>query len=113
MEDMSNKEMKDLVKLLEEKGAQDITLLNVTNNTSWADYLLIATVNSQVQARGLEKYLKEFMNETDRELRKEASKNNDENWFLYDAGDVVINLMTREAREFYQLEELWFEAEQI
>lgn len=113
MDDTLSKEMKDLVSLLEDKGAQDVSLLDIAANTSWADFLVVATITSQVQARGLEKYIKEFMDETQRDLKKEGSKNNEETWFLYDAGDVVINLMTREARDFYQLEDLWFEAENL
>ena len=30
-----------------------------------------------------------------------------EDWVLVDAGDVVIHLMSADAREFYDLESLW------
>jgi len=107
---MLNKEINELKELLEEKGTQDLTVLHIREQSSWADYLLIGTVTSRVQALGLEKYIKDFVNQTERDLKRSGNKDGEENWYLYDMGDIVVNLMTREGREFYQLEELWFDS---
>lgn len=113
MEDTSSKDARDIVALLEDKGAQDVVLLDIRANSSWADYMIIATVSSHVQARGLEKYLQESIHQSGRELHRNSQRSDQENWHLFDCGDMVVNLMTAEAREYYQLEELWFEADKL
>jgi ribosome-associated protein len=34
-----------------------------------------------------------------------------DDWKLLDCGDFVVHLMSSRAREFYDLEKLWFQAE--
>lgn len=36
-----------------------------------------------------------------------------ERWVLIDYGDIVVHLMSADAREFYDLEGLWADAKQL
>lgn len=114
MEDMLSKELQEIVLLMEDQGARDVILLDISKSSSWADHLFIATITSNVQASGIVKRIRELMHGQDREVFGGSSrKSSDNEWILLDCGDIVINLMTRNCREFYQLEELWFEAEKM
>lgn len=113
MEDMLNKEIKELVLLLEDQGISEIRALDIRENSSWTDILVIGTVTSRTQALGAEKKIKEFLHQHNRTLYNGNNKGEEGGWILLDCGNWVINLMTKESRDFYQLEELWFEAETI
>lgn len=113
MEDMSNKEIKELIQILEDQGITEVTALDIRKNSTWADILVIGTVSSRTQAVGAEKKVREFLHQLGGALYHGNNAGDDSSWILLDCGDWVVNLMTRESREFYQLEELWFEAEPI
>ena len=100
----------DLLKIvqgvLDERKGQDITVLDVIGKTSITDYMVIVTATSSRHASALTEYvLAEVKERGHVPLGVEGQKSSD--WVLLDLGDVVLHVMTAEAREFYQLEKLW------
>ena len=97
---------------LDGKKAQDIKLLRTRDVTILADYFVICTANSTTQLKTLtdevEKVLKE---KGEAALRREGHRNG--GWILLDFACVVVHLFLREAREFYTLERLWGDAEDV
>jgi ribosome-associated protein len=91
------------------KKAEDVLLLDVRGLTSYADYFVVMTAESDRQAGAIADHV-------DDELRKAgATKVGVEGyeagrWILVDYGDVVAHVMSRDAREFYDLEGLWADA---
>ncbi len=90
--------------------AEDITLLDVKEVSSFADEIIIATANSNRHVISVSEKLVEALKENKINIIGVEGQP-DSGWILVDCGDVVINVMRREQREFYDLESLWGENE--
>ena len=95
------------VKALDEKKGREIAAIQVTEQTTLADYFVIATGSSNTQIKALcgavEKAMKEQAGEDP--MRREGYR--DGTWVLLDYGCVIVHVFSPEAREFYSLERLW------
>ena len=101
-----------VTKALDDKKGKDIRLLRISDVSSLADYFLICTgtSNTHVKTRcDYAEYTLEQLNEP--LLGREGHRGNA--WELLDYGSIVVHVFTEEAREFYSLERLWADAEQV
>ena len=104
----------EIAKLMIDGKGKDVTLLDISGLNSWADYFVIATVTSSAQQQGLAKQIKDYIKENDLEIHPTNRRSpNGEDWELIDLGNIVIHLMSEQAREFYNLEKLWFKGKVI
>jgi ribosome-associated protein len=98
-----------LAVLLADHNGGDVLVLDVAAQAGWADRFVIATATSSTHLRGL---VRSIDDEAARlglqRLGKRASLADDDEWLLVDFGDIVVHVMTGRAREFYELEKLWF-----
>ena len=114
MADNANeKTVKEIAAFIEEHNGQDTVVLNISELNSWTDYFIITTVTSSGHLRGLLNQLYQKLDEEKIVLLHHHKKADDERWVLLDCGFVVIHLMNQEAREFYNLEKLWFSGEKL
>lgn len=90
---------------LDERKAQHITTLDVRGKTSITDYMVVATGTSMRHAKSLCDYVVIKAKEND--LQPLGVEGEGTDWVLVDLGDVILHVMTGQAREFYQLEKLW------
>ncbi|AEG00033.1 ribosome silencing factor [Methylomonas methanica] len=91
---------------LDERKAHQIAILDVRGKTSITDFMVVATATSTRHAKSLCDYVVEKVKENGLQpLGVEGELGSD--WVLVDLGDVVLHVMTGQAREFYQLEKLW------
>jgi ribosome-associated protein len=90
-------------------------LLDIREQTSIADYFVIATVDNERQGKAIEdELLQKFRVEQNiRPLGIEGVENRGGGWVLVDYGDVIVHLFTEEARNHYKLEELWNQAQVV
>ncbi len=101
-----------VTKALDEKKGMDIKLLKIDKVSSLADYFLICTGTSNTHVKTLCDYAEYTLeNLGEAMLGREGHRGN--SWELLDYGTIVIHVFTEEAREFYALERLWADAEQI
>lgn len=112
MEDMLKNEALKLCKIMSDSGSKDVTGLSMGAECSWASYLLIGTATSRIHMHGVAASVRETMKEMDIEPNG-GKKSDDASWIIIDGGDIVVSLMDSEAREFYALEERWYEAETV
>ena len=101
-----------VTKALDEKKGRNIKLLRIDEVSSLADYFLICTGTSNTHVKTLcdyAEYAMEQLGET--MLGREGHRGN--SWELLDYGSVVVHVFTEEAREFYALERLWADAENV
>nr|WP_072537405.1 ribosome silencing factor [Anaerococcus mediterraneensis] len=94
-------------KTLDDKLAEDINVIKL-DDSSIADYFVIATGNSINQTRALADYIEEALAKEGYEvLSKEGLREGE--WILIDANDIVIHLFTQKQRQFYDIDNLWEE----
>ncbi len=108
----STEKMQHIVKLLDDKKAKDLTVLKVSELTLLADYFIICSATSTTHVKALADNLEEKMDSLEVSLfQKEGRQAFD--WILMDYSDVIVHIFNQEAREFYSLEKLWADAEQL
>ena len=100
------------VNALDSKKARDIKLLKTREVTILADYFVICTAGSTTQIKTLSDEVEKVLEENgEMPLRREGHRNG--GWVLIDFGCVIVHLFLKEAREFYTLERLWGDAEDV
>ena len=109
-------EAKDIAKSavvsLDKHKAADIKAIGVTDITSLADYFISAEGTSSTQVKALSDYVEFELGEQGvKPLRVEGY--NDSNWILMDYGTVILHVFQGETRQFYDLERLWKDGEQL
>ena len=101
-----------VTKALDEKKGMDIKLLKIDRVSSLADYFLICTGTSNTHVRTLCDYAEYTLEQLGEPmLGREGHRGN--SWELLDYGTIVVHVFTEEAREFYSLERLWADAENV
>lgn len=102
-------QVEQLLKLVEDeldqRKALQVTSLDVRGKTSITDYMVVATATSNRHAKSLCDYVVEKAKENQQLPLGIEGEGTD--WVLVDLGDVILHVMTGQAREFYQLEKLW------
>ena len=106
---MSKKTLSELCNLsLIDSKAEDLLVLDVENISSFADKIIIATATSNRHAISIAEKLVDCLKENKFNILGVEGEI-DSGWILVDCGDIVINIMRKEQREFYDLEGLWGE----
>ena len=96
-----------VARFLDEKIAKDISILNISNVSSFADYFVICSAQSNTQVKALTENLADKVKQTFSRLP--IGKENDvkNRWNLIDYGDVVVHILHQEDREAYAIEKFW------
>ncbi len=98
---MSEKLCREIVRILEEKVAEDIVVLDMRGYVSIFDYTVICSATSKKHAQALAYALKERVNARHMEGYEVGE------WILVDYVDVIVHIFSPEKREYYGLEYLW------
>lgn len=107
-----NEMIKIAVEALDSKRAEDIQVLGIKDLTIIADYFIIANGNSNTQTKALADEIEFKLKEKGiTPARVEGYQGG--NWIILDYSDIVIHVFYKETRNFYTLERLWSDAEQI
>ena len=102
----------EVTKALDSKKGMDIRLLKIDKVSSLADYFLICTGTSNTHVKTLCDFAEYTLQELGEPmLGREGHRGN--SWELLDFGYIVVHVFTQEAREFYSLERLWADAEEV
>ncbi len=99
-----------LINALNDLKAQELTELNVEKISNQFKTLLIVTATSSRHAIAIANHLMEDMKKQ-KCFGKPArlQKDLDAQWILLDFDSVVVHILQKETREFYNLEKLWTE----
>jgi ribosome-associated protein len=106
----------ELVKLccraLDDKKAVDLLVLDVSEQSSITDYLVLATGSSEPHLRALRVELEKVIDSSKtRIVGMEVAQ--DSGWIVVDAFDVMVHLFAPDTRSKYRLENLWKDAVEV
>jgi len=95
-----------IVSSLEDDKAEDLTVIDLTEKSSLADVMIIASGRSARHVSSIADHLAQKVKEkTGTAPKLEGLPNAD--WVLIDLGDVIVHLFRPEVRAFYNLEKIW------
>ncbi|MGF6375566.1 ribosome-associated protein [Clostridiales Family XIII bacterium PM5-7] len=104
---MDNKQLALLAaKTLNDKKAEEVTVIDIQEKSSFADYLVIGSGNSNRQVNTLVDEVEDQMAKENNFPKSIEGKQTSE-WILMDFGDVIVNIFTKETREKYNIEKVW------
>ena len=100
------------VKALDSKRAENIRVIGIRDLTVIADYFVIANGTSTTQTKALADEVEYQLKEKGRTPQRIEGYQG-ANWIVLDYGDVVVHVFYKETRQFYDLERLWSDGENI
>ncbi len=99
--------------LIDDHKGEGTVVLDVTGECSFADYFIITTAASSRHAASLIGFVCEFLAERSAPVLNKGRTGDQSGWALLDCGNIIVHVMDRQAREFYELEKLWFRAKPL
>ena len=105
-------EIRLAVEAAQDKQAERITVLNLAGAGAFAEYFLVCSGRSQPQIKAIAEAVEERLDRAGMHVVHREGKSNAE-WVLLDYGSLVVHVFSERAREYYDLERLWRNAERI
>lgn len=105
----SEKAVEIIVRAGDDKRAEDIMAMDVTNISLLADYFIVMHGNSDKQVIAIAEGIVEKAAENGINVKRIEGKDSAK-WLLLDFGDVVVHVFHYTERAFYNLEKLWSDA---
>ena len=100
------------VKAIDGKKGLNIQVIRISDISVLADYMVIATGNSSTHVKALADEVEYRLDEAGVSVSHiEGYRSN--SWILLDYVDVIVHVVSEEAREFYDLDRLWQDGESI
>ena len=99
--------VKIILRLLEDKKAQDIVVLDVRGRCNFTDYFVICTAETKRQIKTVAEHLEENLKSEGVRIFKNTRRGGDDDWVVMDCIDVVVHIFLPDTRSFYNLEKLW------
>ena len=101
---------KTMSKLMLNKKALDIQIIDVRGLTSITDYFVNCSSQSDPQTRAIKNHIQDslFENYKIKPLHIEGYENL--KWILIDYVSIVVNIFNKTQREYYNIERLWSDA---
>ncbi len=102
----------ETAKILSSKKGKDIKVIEISDVSILADYMVIATGTSSTQVKALADTVDEKLDEMGISVSHiEGHRSN--SWILLDYVDIIVHVFSDEARAFYDLERLWQDGKEI
>ena len=99
--------------LIDGKLGEDIVALDMRELVTYTDFLVIATARNERMADGIAEAIHGRLKTEDSLRPVNPDRSGDVGWTVMDYLDTVVHIFTAEARERFDLEELWHEAPRL
>lgn len=109
----TSKEMAKLaIKALEDKKAENIQIIDISEVSVIGDYFIIANGTNRSQIQALSDNVEEELGRAGFNP-KQIEGYNKANWVLLDYRDIIIHVFDQESRSYYSLEHIWRDGNQV
>lgn len=103
-----------IIKAIQDKKGENIVSLDLRQiPEAVADFFIICEANSNTQVRAIADYVEEQVQEKTGEQPYKHEGFTAQQWILVDYVNVVVHAFQPETRKFYNLEEMWSDAERM
>ncbi len=99
-----------VIDALEDIKGFDIAVMDVRKLTNMTSYMIVCSATSSRQAKAIGDNVREKMKEKNYTIRGTEGEKEGE-WVLVDLNDIVVHIMVPTTRAYYNLEQLWGDAE--
>ena len=99
-----------VIEALEDIKGFDINVMDVRKLTNMTSYMIVCSATSSRQAKAIGDNVREKMKEKSYAIRGTEGEKEGE-WVLVDLNDIVVHIMVPATRAYYNLEQLWGDAE--
>lgn len=110
---MESREMTKLaIKALEDKKAEDIRIIDISEVSVLADYFIIASGSNRSQIQAMTDNVDEVLGRAGA-ARRQIEGYESAGWVLMDYSDIIVHIFDQENRLFYDLERIWRDGKSI
>ena len=110
---MDNREIAIRIgEILSAKKAEQVIVLGIAEQSSFADFFVNATAMNERQLRALSDEVEDRLAK-DGVIPRNIEGQSSSGWILMDYGDIVVNIFLPQQREMYQIEKIWGDGEFI
>lgn len=110
--DQSKEIAKLAIQALEDKKAEDIKVIDISEVSVLADYFIIASGTNRSQIQALTDNVEERLGKAGMAV-KQIEGYDSANWILMDFGDIIVHIFDKENRLFYDLERIWRDGKSV
>ncbi|MCL2754721.1 MAG: ribosome silencing factor [Oscillospiraceae bacterium] len=104
--------LRTAVNALDDKKGDELKLIKIADVSSLANYFLIATGNSSTHVKTLADEVEAKL-KAQGEMPRRTEGYRGADWIILDYASVIVHVFYKETREFYDLERLWEEGEEV
>lgn len=108
----SNEMLKVIIDALQDKKAEDIRVIDISNVSVIADYFVIASGSNTNQIQAMVDNVEEEMFKAGFDNPKVEGYNT-ASWILLDYNDVIVHVFSEDDRAFYNIERIWRDGKEI
>ncbi|MBP3874075.1 MAG: ribosome silencing factor [Lachnospiraceae bacterium] len=104
--DSSREMARAAYRALEEKKAENITMIDIEQVSTLADYFIIASGKNRNQIQAMADEVEDVLGRAGHDVKHKEGYQT-ANWILLDYGDIVIHIFDTQNRLFYDLDRIW------
>ena len=108
----SKEMLKVIIDALQDKKAEDIRVIDISNVSVIADYFVIASGSNTNQIQAMVDNVEEEMFKAGFDNPKDEGYNTG-SWILLDYNDVIVHVFSEDDRAFYNIERIWRDGKEI
>lgn len=99
-----------IAKILDNKFAKDIVILDISNASVLADFFVICSAETTTQVKAMTEAVREKIKKIIDRIPAGEDYDLKNRWNLIDYGDVIVHILHKEERKFYAIEKFWSHA---